>query len=261
MSVTGAQPFEVIPKLIKFDDLPEGSSPQTKEFFFWSSTRVMPGPGQEWWPTLHPPTLTPGTADPFLTVGAPIPLSDAELARAPMQQGQGGAPLRVLAAYRVPVTLTRKVPGQQPGTYVEPDIGPYERTIGVTTPGTPASQQVKVQANITGLVSLRSGTSVVDLGSFRGESGVKTRPQVLVSDRRDLTLEPLLGESKPAALDVTLSPSSVQGGRTYWEFVVEVKPNAVSGELPPDSVVVFKITTPTGERKLRVPVKGRAFGR
>ena len=213
VNVIGSAPFEVVPKHIKFDDLPENAEPQTRELFYWSSTRGMPVPGRDGGPTLHPPTLSLTGSDPFLTLGTPIPLSDADLARSPMQQGQGGAPLRVLGAYRIPVTITRKALGPQPGTVVEPDLGPYERTIGVTSPGTVASQTVKVQTNMTGLVALFGNSQIVDMKSFRSGTSV---PATLVTDRKDITLEPLPEESKPSFLTVTPGKKEVEGGRTYW---------------------------------------------
>lgn len=257
VNVTGVAPFDVVPKQIKFDDLPENAEPQTKELFYWSSTRGMPTPGRDNWPTLQPPNLSLTGNDPFLKLGTPIPLSDAELARSPMQQGQGGAPLRVLGAYRIPVTISRKAPGPQPGTVIEPDLGPYERSIGVTSPGVVASQSVKVLTTMTGLVALHGNSQVVDMGSFR-ESG-KRQPVMLVSDRKDLTLEPLPEESKPSFLTVKPVKTEVSGGRTYWTFEIEVKAGLLAGELPAESMVAFKITTPTGVRKLRVPVKGRTY--
>lgn len=257
VTVAGVAPFEVVPKQVKFDDLPEGAEPQSKELFYWSSTRGMPAPGREAWPTLSPPNVSLSGTDPFFKIGAPIPFSEEQLARAPVQQGQGGAPVRVLSGYRIPITILRSVPGTQPGTTLEPDIGPYERTIGITSPGTVASQSVKVQANMTGLVSLRGTALSVDLGSFR-ESGTRVKAS-LITDRKDITLEPLPDETKPSYLNVTLLPKNVEGGRTYWPFEIEIKPGVLSGELPLDSVIVFKITTPTGLRKVRVPVKGRAY--
>jgi hypothetical protein len=256
MALVGVNPFEVVPRSLPFGDLPQGAGPATRDFIYWSATR---GPSTD--PPLSKPTLTVGGQDPFLRVGEPVEMAPVEVERLALQltiEGKG-APIRVRGAYRVPVTLYRHLPGKPaPGAPAEPDIGPYERQIGVTTAGTLYTVPIPVTANVLGLVGLVDA-QVADLKQFNSHGGVE-RPFTLASDRADLVLRPLTDEFKPGVLKVSLSdPQPAGGTRRVWTLKVGVGPGAWSGSLPADSVVVLEAKTADGVRKVRIPVKGVAF--
>lgn len=254
MVLVGVNPFEVVPRALPFGDLPQGASPATKELIYWSATR---GPTTD--PPLPKPTLTVGGQDPFLKVGEPIPLSPEQVEALAVQltvEGKG-APVRVRGAYRIPVTVYRQLPGKPaPGTPSEPDIGPYERQVGVSAAG--HAVPVPVTANVLGLVGLIDAQTA-DLKHFNGNGGVE-KPFTLASDRADVVLRPLPDEFKPRVLKVSLSdPQQAGGGRRNWTLKVGVGPREWVGSLPTDSVVVLEAKTADGVRKVRIPVKGVAF--
>lgn len=256
MVVVGVNPFEVVPRALPFGDLPEGASPATRDFIYWSATR---GPTTD--PPLSKPTLAVGGQDPFLKVGEPVPLTadQAESLAVQLTVEGKGAPIRVRGAYRVPVTVYRHLPGKPaPGAPAEPDIGPYERQVGVTAAGTLHSVPIPVTATIVGLVGLID-SQAADLKHFNGKGGVE-KPFALASDRNDLVLRPLPDEFKPRVLKATLTdPQPAGGSRRVWTLKVGIAAGDWVGSLPADSVVVLEAKTADGVRKVRIPVKGVAF--
>jgi hypothetical protein len=256
MALVGVNPFEVVPRSLPFGDLPQGAGPATRDFIYWSATR-----GRATDPPLSKPTLIVGGQDPFLKVGEPVELTPEQTEALAIQltiEGKG-APVRVRGAYRVPVTLYRHLPGKpSPGAAAEPDIGPYERQVGVTAAGALHTVPIPVTANILGLVGLVDA-QVADLKQFNGYGGVE-RPFTLASDRADLVLRPLPDEFKPRVLKVSLSdPQSAGGTRRVWTLKIGVGPGEWATTLPADSVVVLEAKTADGVRKVRIPVKGIAF--
>jgi hypothetical protein len=257
MVLVGVNPFEVVPRSLPFGDLAQGASPATRDLIYWSACR---GPTTD--PKLPQPTLTVAGQDPFLKVGTPVELTpeQVELLAVQLTVEGKGAPVRVRGAYRVPVTLHRHPPGKpSPGVPAEPDIGPYERQIGVTAAGTLHTVPIPVTANILGLVGLVDAQAA-DLKQFNSHGGVE-RPFTLVSDRNDLVLRPLPDEFKPQGVfKVGLSePQPAGGTRRVWTLKVGVSPGGWVGSLPADSVVVLEAKTADGVRKVRIPVQGVAF--
>jgi hypothetical protein len=251
MLVVGVHPFEVVPQALQFGELAEGVGPQTKELVYWSATR---SPSTD--PPLPKPTTSAGS-DPFLKVGEPVEMNGAELDQLATQlasSAQGGA-VRVLGAYRLPVTVYRRRPDTAPpGAPAEPDVGPFERTIAVNAPRTAHSVSVQVNATVTGLVQLLSG-QVADLRDFKGVVGVtKTFP--LVTDRSDMQLEPLPEESRPKYLQAVVKPDPESQDRRQWRLTITVPPGECLSSLPADSVVVLRAKTGSEVRKVRIPVKG-----
>lgn len=256
MVLVGANPFEVTPRALSFGDLPQGASPATKEFIYWSSTR---GPTTD--PPLSKPVLAAGQ-DAFLKVGEPVPLTPEQVRSLALQlsiEGKGG-PVRVRGGYKVPVTVYRHLPGTtSPGTPAEPDIGPFERQVGVSAAGALHSVPVPVTANVLGLVGLVD-TQVADLKYFNGRTGVE-KPFQLASDRTDVDLRPLPDEFRPKWLTATVEPPQTVSGRRFWTLKVGVPAEVTTTALPPDSVVVLEAKSADGIRKVRIPVKGVASGR
>jgi hypothetical protein len=246
-------PFEVYPRAIQFGELPEGAGPTTRTFYYWSATR---GPDE-----LTPPTVRAEQSDPFLRVAPPTPMTADERAALAVTMAGLGRPVRVRAGYKCELTALRKLPEPSPGQPAEPDIGPFERQVVVLGPAQTTST-VLVAGAVTGLVKLSGGSAAIDLGSFPTQSGSDDRRKhTLVSDRTDLTLEPLPDESRPKYLKLALSEPQTADGKRYWELTVTVPGGVLSGALPPDSSVAFRGKTSAGEQKIRIAVTGRGFGR
>ena len=252
VTVIGAAALEVSPKRLDFGEFPEGATPRTAELFCWSATREQD--------ELPPPTASVNVKDPFLRLGTPVPLTAAERNRIDSERPAGGGPLRVRGGYRIPVTLLRKAPAAEatPGGATQPDVGPYERQVGVAGVGA-AVLAVTVSANVTGVLALRDG-GVIDLKDFNGRSGVE-RNVAVVSDRGDLALELLPDECVPKFVKVTLGAPSDAAGRREWAIKLVVPPDACQADLPPDSVVVLRGVTGGETVKIKLPMKGRGFVR
>ena len=250
VAVVGAAVLDVLPRKLDFGDLPEGSAPREAELLCWSSTREQA--------ELPPPTASVNAKDPFLRLGTPVPLTDGEKARLAADKSAGSA--RVKGGYRVPVTLLRRLPaGEAPaGIPAQPDIGPYERQIGVAGGGA-AVLAVPVTATMTGVVGLLEG-GVIDLKDFPSRAGVE-RTASLVSDKPDLALELVPGESGPGYLKLTLSEPRTENGRRLWTLKVVVPPDACESDLPPGSAVALRGTTGGESVRIKLPVKGRGFVR
>ena len=252
VTVIGAAALDVAPKRIDFGEFPEGAAPRTAELFCWSATREQD--------ELPPPTASANVKDAFLRLGTPVPLTAADRDRIASDRPGGGGPLRVKGGYRIPVTLLRKLPAAEasPGGVTQPDVGPYERQVGVAGVGA-SVVAVSVSANVTGVLSLRDG-GVIDLKDFNGRSGVE-RSVAVFSDRGDLTLELLPDECVPRYIKVTLGAPADVAGRREWAIKLVVPPDACQADLPPDSVVVLRGVTGGETVKIKLPMKGRGFVR
>ena len=250
VTMVGASVFDVTPRKIDLGEFPEGAAPRVAELIYWSATRT-----QSELPT---PSVNVNVKDAFLRVGAPVPLSRGEMEHLSAQKL--GGPSRVTGGYRIPVTVLRKLPPAEvvAGGPTQLDVGPYDRQIGITSPGS-ASVAVAVVANVTGILSLRDG-GVIDLKDFNGRSGVE-RNVVVVSDRADLVLELLPEECHPKFVAVTLGEPKEVGGRREWSVKLVVPPDACQEDLPPDSAVVLRAKSGGETVKVKLSMKGRGFVR
>ena len=252
----GMPAFRLIPTdgKLSLGELPEGMAPRTIDLICWSATRRLTGPG----PTLPPPAASVVPRDPFVEVGTPVPLSDAELPRVAAALEVEKMQPQVLAAYRVPVTIHRSRPNATPA---EPDIGPFERQIAFTVPGDQASQAVTVTGTVTGLVSLPADRQI-DLKSFPSQTGCLPKNFELVSDRPGLKLAVAADECKPKYVTVKLGEPEDRSGRRYWALTVSVAPGVCQEVFPPDSVLVLTADVGDGlARKIKVPLKGQGYVR
>lgn len=250
VTVIGAAGLEVAPKKIDFGDFPDGAAPRVAELLCWSATRDQD--------ELPPPSASVNTPDAFLRLGTPVPLTAADRNRIGAEKL--GGPLRIKGGYAIPVTLSRKVPPAEvaPGAATQPDVGPYERQIGVAGSGSTVLA-VNVTANVTGILALRDG-GVIDLKDFNGRDGTE-RNVVVVSDRADLTLELVPEECLPKFVKVALGTPSDVAGRREWAIKLVVPPGACQADLPPDGAVVLRGVTGGEAVKIRLPMKGRGFVR
>ena len=250
VDTVGAEILDVTPKKIELGDFPEGAGPRSGELYCWSSTRDQAD--------LPPPTVNANVKDPFLRLGTPVPLTDAEKARIVAEKPV--PPTRVRGGYRIPVTILRRVPPGEasPGSPTQPDVGPYERQIGIAGGGV-AVLSVPVTATMSGVVGLLDG-GVIDLKDFNSRAGVE-KTVTIVTDRPDLQLELSSEESAPRFMKLALSEPRTEGGRRLWSIKLTVPPDACEQDLPAGSAVVLRGTSGGEAVKVKLPVKGRGFVR
>lgn len=257
LSVTffGMNPFEVIPPNVDLGQFPEGTSPRPVEVYYWSATRTPDAASGE--KHLPPPTLVVVGDDPFVTLSQPEKVHGADLeALARRLSVESESPIPVSGAYRVAATVHRQLADGR-----EPEIGPFEKTIGITGPGVNNSRRVTIKGVTTGLVSLVNGDTI-KLGN-NGQWNIKygdTTEVELVSDRPELQLELVSEEIAPNFLRVTLGEPVDRSGRRYWTLKIVVPPNAGAGSLPRDAAIVLRSKGPKPQ-KVRIPVQGQGFRR
>ena len=251
--VNGVPPFDVTPRTIPIGDFPEGATARSYELIYWSSTREQA--------ELGVPIVNVDMKDPFVVIGTPVPITLEERTRYVAVLISEGKSPRCTAGYKIPVTVHRRrtETNLPTGSPIEPDIGPFERQIGITCQGTTTVQTVTVTANVSGLVALSDGMTV-DLKDFNGRFGTEKTVN-LVSDRPDLQLELVKGQSKPSYLEITLSEPRSESGRRYWSLKVGVPKEACLQELPSDSYIIFSGKSGKETYRVRIPVKGRGFAR
>lgn len=256
VSMRGVNAFEVVPDTVNLGSLPEGAADRPIEIYYWSATR------SPYLPKIHanylpPPGMNTADEDPFVTLGTPRVLDTEEVATlARNLSADAGQSIQVRGAYRVTATVHRKLPDGR-----EPDIGPFEKYIGVSGPGANNSRRVTIKGITTGLVSLASG-DVLKLGKngeWNVRYGDKTEAQ-LVSDRPGLEIELVPEESVPSFLQFSLSPPEDRSGRRYWTIKVTVPPNTGFGSLPREACVVLRSKGPNPQ-KVRIPIQGIGFRR
>jgi hypothetical protein len=250
----GVPPFAVSPESVKLGEMAESTPDRTATVYYWSATRDAR--------TLAYPTLTYNPGDPFLTVGKPelVPPSESASIASTLLGDAKGVP--ILALYRFPVTVHRRRPDADRNPNAgpaEPDIGPFNRTIGITCPGTTHAVSLQVSATITGLVNLTEGGKI-DLGSFEGRFGVEKSVEIL-SERPGIQLAVAEKEHTPSYLVVSLSPPRAEAGRRRWTLKVGIPGDVILGDLPPDSYVVLRAKTNSGVQRVRIPIVGRGSTR
>ena len=253
----GMPGFRLLPAdgKVQFGDLPEGMPPRSLDLICWSATRRLAGPGR----TLPPPAVAVSPSDPFVEVGTPVAIPEADLGKVAAALEVDKVLPPVLSAYRVPVTVHRFRPPAAPaGTPAEPDVGPFERQVAFIVPGEQASQTVTLSGTNTGLVAL-ADAKLLDLESFPSRTGKPEKAFNLVSDRPNLKLTVAADECKPRFVTVRLGEPEDGGSRRRWRLTLSVPADAGLGEFPADSVVVFLADTGDGPpRRIKVPLKGRA---
>lgn len=252
VATVGTPVLDVIPKKIEVGEFPEGSAPRVTELFCWSPIREQD--------ELPPPSVNVNVKDPFIRLGTPVPLTQSERDRIYAERLSAGAAQRVKGGYRIPVTVLRRVPASEvaAGAPVQPDVGPFERQIGIATTGA-AVLAVTVTANVTGVVGLVEG-GIINLKDFNGRSGVE-RTVSIVSDRADLDLEVVPEECVPKYVKITLAAPTTENGRKFWAIKLVVPPDACQEDFPADSAVVLRGKTGGETIKVKLPVKGRGFVR
>jgi len=238
--------FDVNPAELVVGDLPEGAGPRTVDAFVFSSIRLT---GQ-----LPPPVARVERDDPMVTIGRPVPMTAAEkdalIARA---KAETKVNLRVEAGYRLPITVTRDLPGKLP------DIGKFSKSVGITVPGTNHTAPVTIVGRVTGMVRLEDGEKI-DLGSYNSDYPVNKAFRIFTNHKDlELTLDP--DQSGPSFVRYVLELDEQTGERKYWTIKVSIPAKAGRRPTWEGDVVLRARKKEGGEGRVRLPVTGSGIGR
>jgi len=242
-------PFELAPAALTVGDLTDKSPPLTREFIVYSSTREAGTGDRQLPPPVCSVRMPGGAGEPgkLVAVEPPVRVPEAELPGLAAQASAQGKPVRVTAAYRVPVRITPEAGGDRL------DIGLLEREVWVTVPVPNAAERsVKIQGRVTGAVGLRDAKEIA-FGPFRGKEGA-TKKEVVYTDRPETELEVVADQCRPDFLQVELTRLPPGPDRGYYEIKVTIPPQRQFGTID-RGVVVLQIKGPRPQR-VRIPVTG-----
>lgn len=253
-------PFDVVPGKIDVERIDLGlvrdqTQPRKYELTVFSRTR---GPGRDG-PNDHgdlaPPKavveMPPGTAGepgPFVTVGEPVRVPEAELFALSMGLSERlNRSVGVTAAYRVPVTVAPKAGD------ATVDVGPLERDVWLSVPGADARQSVRVSGMVRGKVALDNDRTDIVLGAYSSATGLGLDFR-LITDDKDAVVAVVKDQCRPDFLDVKVTKEPPASDRGYHKLQVSVPPKARRG--PWNGVIVLEVKGPTPQR-IRIPVRGQ----
>lgn len=236
--------FAVRPQTIDVGELAEGSTSRPQEIICWSATR-------DFGDRFPPPILRPHEDDPFVTISTPVRMTSDELEKLNAQiSAEMKWTNRTLAAYRYGVTVHRELNGKTA------DIGPFAKVIYVAGAHGEKSS-VTVNGTVTGVIRLAEGKTV-DFGTYEARFD-KILRTTLLSNRSDMELEVVSGETKPRFLVATLDTATVEGGAKIWKLILKVAANQ-GFQANWSGVVVLRSTGPN-PITIRIPVTGNGIRR
>jgi len=245
ISFEGAEPFDISRPVIDIGELQETSPASQYDLLIYSATRGPNGngPGDLQVPKTDVQLVggTVGEPGPFVSVSAPVRLSEADLLGIPDQIQR---PVRVEAAYKMTITVTPKV-GEQ-----RVDLGPLERDVHISTAD--MRKTVRVKGVVRGSVWLDGNLKDIDL-RYKFENGYAGRAVTIITDRpaQELAIvsDPTTPENVVLSLEKELSPPD----RAHYGLKVSVPPNAKAGVW--NGFVVLELKGPNPQR-IRIPIRG-----
>jgi hypothetical protein len=227
------------------DDMKEGSV-ETATFFCCSSTRAQFKLKMDKW------TDSQGRFDPCVTCSEPEPMTKKELERYSLGQNSP-----MLSGYRLTATVRERTKDGK----AQLDIGYFRRYLKLNLDPDERQTEAVVSGLVRGPLEVGEGDdkNVIRLGNFPAVS-VARKVMTIRADHDDMELDVDGWEPKfLAPPKLALIPKAV-GGKT-WELTVTVPPNSAPvGELPYESAVYLKIRGESG-RRIRIPIRGAAYGR
>ncbi len=165
---------------------------------------------------------------------------------------------KVLTAYRVTVTVRRKVGDTQL------DIGQMERTIYITA-GDAKPQAVLVTAMVKGPVGLANGKTSIEIPPFKGREGFGEKHAdgafagrsigELVTDAPGMELAVVEGECRPKFIKYEVVKKADRGGRGVYDLKVTVPPGRQFGAILDNPIIVIE-SKGLNPQRIRIPVKG-----
>lgn len=247
----GVDAFSLSETDINFPELGETSDPLKYTVIVYSSTRGPngTGPGDLAPPSavVQMPTGVLGDAGPFVSVGPPVRLPDADLAALAARSPK---PIRVEAAYTLAVTVSPKVGD------AKADLGPLERDVHVTCGADTTTKTVRVRGRVRGGVWLDDNRKDVDL-RYNFTNGAEQRVTVL-TERKDAELVLVPDPATPDFLQLKVErfpADKIPPGtdRGYHQLTVVVPPGKKAGSWSGSVVLEAKGPNP---QRIRVPVRG-----
>jgi hypothetical protein len=246
VTFAASQSFQVLPVEASVGDLPEGAPPQTFDVYVYSNTRP---PG-----ALPPPVLAVEGDDPFVTIGKPVGMTDAELDMVIRRaKAEAQVNLRVLSGYRIPVTIHREAAEKLA------DIGKFEKTIHVSLPGTTHTGKSVIRGRVTGLLQLE-GEDKISLGTYLASRETRNDKYRVFTTRKDMDLEVDPARCSPLFVQFSLASPIMEGERKVWPVVVTIPAN--EGRRPNwEGVIALRAKTGGRSVNIRIPVTGNGAGR
>jgi hypothetical protein len=244
-------PVLVLPdiKEVQVEALDPGSPPREASFVLFSATRpelkIEPEPAE-----------VQKKNHPFVSVGRPVPLGEAERAALAREHK-----LTVRCAYRLPVTIRERLDDGSQNA-----IGPFRTPLNVPTDATDKPLELALLGSVRGEVSVVSDTDIKDrilLGSFPSRFGVTKTVALETEPGVELVLERV-----PDFMRVQGPTKDGPGAdRQTWTRTVSVEPNQVNGSFPRkedlrlQDTAIYLRTKSQPPRRVRIPVGGNASQR
>jgi hypothetical protein len=259
----GANPFDLTTDKIDLGELSEKSEPRKFDIIAYSATRgpMRIGAGEPGdllppTPTVQMPSAQGGEPGPFITITPPVRVPESELGYIASQiaeRSQQKQFARVESAYRYTVTLSPKVGDSSI------DIGLLEREIWFRLPNADA-RVLNVKGLVTGVVWLDDNLHEITMPESKFFDGY-TKEYRLITARRDLTVELLKDQWRPAFLQVELTkdPKPATADRGYYILKVRVPSSKENNTIKAGTYtgeIVLDVKGTTTQR-IRFPVKGR----
>lgn len=251
----GVDPFNVSTDLIDIGEWTENKDPHTFEFVVYSSTRGPDQLGPSSRGDLTAPSAlvqmpgSHGNPGPFVSVGAPQRLSQAELMGVMIQASQAQKrAIRVESGYLYTVTVNPRSSDSRI------DLGPLDREVLLALPGMAEPKQVKIKGLVRGSAWLDGNGHEIKLPSYRAGNGVIQTVKI-VTENRDTPVRLIPDESSPKFANYSLNklPSARDYG--YYELKVEIPKNSTTGSW--SGVIIVELGGSRPQR-LRIPIRGSA---
>jgi hypothetical protein len=250
LSFEGVDPFSLSIKEVALGEINETTKEQRFELVAYSGTRGPEGSLGDLAPpvaSVEMPSGSIGEPGPFVSVGTPVRVPEAELLALTVRiSEQQKRPVRLIAAYRVPVVVNPQV-GEK-----KIDLGPLERVVSVTVPNTVTTRTLAVTGRVRGGVWLDDERKDLRLADtykrpFRATYRV-------VTEKPDAELVLVLSECKPDFMKVALEKLPPATDRGYYELKIDVPAESKAG--PWGGSIVLQLKGPKPQQ-IRIPVYGK----
>jgi hypothetical protein len=246
----GVDPFEVADVLFDAGEFTDDSAPRQFTALLYSSTRGPNSPLHDLpTPTTRVDVLpdTGGEPGPFVSVGeiTRVPENEIEPIEVAMTF-KTKKPTKVLAAYRVPITVAPRVGDKRI------DIGPFEREVLLKIPGVDREKGVRVKGLVRGPVWLDNNRKVISLADRYSSETVEKH--TIITQQRDAELSVVASQCEPKWLGVSLEKLPPSSDRGYYAITLTVPPGKEVRQW--NGLVVLELKGPQ-PRRIRIPVRGK----
>ncbi len=240
-----AAPFGVDKSSIDVGELTDTSAVQNHEVVIYSSTRT-PENFQKPEIRVAMPLGVNGEPGPFVAVGELTPIPESDFIPLMMRLTIGrDYPVRVMSAYRMPITVSPKVGGETL------DIGKLIRVVNLVSGN--ETKQIQVQGSMRGPLKL-SGSKELTFGFFNF-TDEQNATVTIETDRTGVELEIVNELTQPAFMKLELIKQPDLNDRGFYKLKAKLPGNEQLGDIK-DGLVVLK-SKGASPLRLRIPVTGR----